>query len=74
MTICGTTNSSIRHFTQQSVDHEKQQLDQLYHCHNFFSHNDLSTLYESWVRPSIEYGYVLYSSAALSHLHCLVCA
>ena len=31
--------------------------------------HDLSVLYNPWVRPTIEYGYVLCSGAAPSHLH-----
>ena len=34
----------------------KQQLGQLYRCHNFFSSYDLSILYKSWIRPAMELG------------------
>ena len=53
------------------LTHGKQRLGQLHRCRNFFNHHDLSILYKSWVRPTIEYGYVLYSGASPSHLHCL---
>ena len=47
----------------------KQRLGQLYRCRNLLNSHDLSILYKSWVRPVIEYGYVLYSGTAPSHLH-----
>ena len=33
---------------------------------------DMCTIYKSWIRPTLEYGSILYSEAANIHLRCLV--
>ena len=47
----------------------RQRLGQLYRCRSLFDHQDISLLYKSWIRPMLEYGCILYSGAALSHLN-----
>ena len=31
----------------------------------------MCTVYKSWIRPTLEYGNILYSGAATTHLRCL---
>ena len=40
---------------------------------SLFGCEGMATLYKSWIRPVLEYGSILYSIAALSHLNCLDC-
>ena len=47
----------------------KQRLGQLYRCRSLFNCQDVFFLYKSWIRPALEYGSILYSSAASSHLN-----
>ena len=51
----------------------KQRLSQLYHCRSLFGCEGVAIHYKSWIRPILEYGSILYSGAALSHLNCLEC-
>jgi len=47
----------------------RQRLGQVYRCRSLFDRQDISLLYKSWIRPMLEYGCVLYSGAALSHIN-----
>ena len=46
----------------------RQQAGQLYHCHSLLTQQDMCTVYKSWIRPTLEYGNILYSGAATTHL------
>ena len=52
----------------EDVDHGKQRVSQLYRCHSLLTSQDLCLMYKSWIRPTLEYGNILYFGAALSHL------
>ena len=51
------------------LSYGKQRLSQSYRCCSLFGCEDMATLYKSWIRPVLEYGSILYSGAALSHLN-----
>ena len=53
------------------LNHEKQRVSQLYRCRSVLTSQDLCLMYTSWIRPTLEYGNILYCGAALSHLQCL---
>ena len=36
--------------------------------HSFLTKQDMCTIYKSWIRPTLEYGNILYSGAASTHL------
>ena len=42
---------------------------QLYRCCSLLTEQDMSIIYKSWIRPILEYGNILYSGAAATHLH-----
>ena len=44
-------------------------LGQLYHCRSLFGSQSIATLYKSWIHPVLEYGCIVYSGAALTHLN-----
>jgi len=46
-------------------------LGQLYRCRSLLGSQGIATAYKSWIRPMLEYGSILYSGAALTHLNCL---
>ena len=46
----------------------KQRLGQLYRYRSLLGSQGIATAYKSWIRPSLEYGTILYSGAAQSHL------
>ena len=46
----------------------KQRLNQLYCCRSLLTSWDLCLIYKCWIRPTLEYGSILYSGAALGHL------
>ena len=46
----------------------KQCLGQLYRYRSLLGSQGIATVYKSWIRPSLEYGAILYSGAAQSHL------
>ena len=50
------------------LNHGKQKVSQLYRCRSLLTSQDLCLMYKSWIRPTLEYGNILYSGAALSHL------
>jgi len=41
----------------------------LYRCRSLFSSQSIATLYKSWIRPVLEYGCIVYSGAAPTHLN-----
>ena len=41
---------------------------QLYCCHSFITKQDMCTICKSWICPTLEYGSILYSGAANTHL------
>ena len=47
----------------------RQRADQLYRCRSFLTKQDMCTIYKSLIRPTLEYGSMLYSGAANTHLH-----
>ena len=49
----------------------KQRVSQLYRCRSLLTSQDLCLIYKSWIRPVLEYGNILYTGAASSHLQCL---
>ena len=49
------------------LNHEKQRVSQLYRCRSLLTSQDLCLMYKSWIHPTLEYGNILYSGAALSH-------
>ena len=49
------------------LNHGKQRVSQLYRCRSLLTSQDLCLMYKSWIRPTLEYGNILYSGAALSH-------
>ena len=49
----------------------KESVSQLYRCRSLLTSQDLCVMYKSWIRPVLEYGNILYSGVALSHLECL---
>ena len=51
------------------LNHGRQRLGQVYRCCLLFECQDISLLYKSWIRPMLEYGCVLYSGAAVSHIN-----
>ena len=53
----------------QVLSRGKQRLSQLYRCRSLFGCEGTATLYKTWIRPTLEYGSILYSGAALSHLN-----
>ena len=55
------------------LNYGKQRLSQLYYCRLFFGSqgNIIFIPYKSWICPVLEYGSVLYSGVALTHLNCL---
>ena len=46
----------------------RQQAGQFYCCHSFLTKQNMCTIYKSWIRPTLEYGSILYSGAADTHL------
>ena len=52
----------------QDVNDGKQRVSPLYCCHFLLTSQDLCVMYKSRIHPTLEYGNVLYSGAALSHL------
>ena len=46
----------------------KQCLGQLYRYRSLLGSQGIATAYKSWIRPSLEYGIMLYSGVAQSHL------
>ena len=48
--------------------HGKQCLGQLYCYQSLLGSQGIATAYKSWIRPSFEYGAILYSGAGQSHL------
>ena len=46
----------------------RQRAGQLYRCRSFLTKQDMCTIYKSWIRPTLEYGNILYSGAASTHL------
>ena len=48
--------------------HGKQRLGQLYRYRSLLGSQGIATAYKSWIRSSLEYGAILYSGAAQSHL------
>ena len=46
----------------------RQRAGQLYRCYSLLTTQDLIILYKSWIRPILEYGNILYSGAATTHL------
>ena len=50
------------------LNHGKQKGSQLYHCRFLLTSQDLCLMHKSWIHPTLEYGNILYSGAALSHL------
>ena len=53
---------------ERMLSHGKQKVSQLYCCCSLLTSQDLCLMYKSWIRPTLEYGNILYSGAALSHL------
>ena len=51
------------------ISRGKQRLGQLYRCRSLFGSQSIATLYKSWIRPVQEYGCIVYSEAALTHLN-----
>ena len=47
----------------------KQCLGQLYRCRSLLGSHGIATAYKSWIRPMLEYGSILYSGAATTHLN-----
>ena len=47
----------------------KQYLGQLYRCRSLLGSHGIATAYKSWIRPMLEYGSILYSGAAMTHLN-----
>ena len=46
----------------------KQRASQLYRCRSLLTSQDLCLIYKYWIRPVLEYGNILYTGAASSHL------
>ena len=46
----------------------ENRVSQLYCCHSLLTSQDLCLMYRPWIRPTIEYGNILYFRAAISHL------
>ena len=46
----------------------RQRAGQLYHCCSLLTQQDMCTVYKSWIHPTLEYGNILYSGAATTHL------
>ena len=70
--ICETSTVQLLGFTFDSLltweshilrmlNRGKQRLSQLYCCHSFLTSRDLCLMYKSWIRPTLEYGNILYS-------------
>ena len=49
----------------------RQRAGQLYCCRSFLTKQDMCTTYKSWIRPTLQYGNILCSGAASTHLRCL---
>ena len=50
------------------LNHAKQRVSQLYHCCSLLTSQYLCLMYRSWIRPTLEYGNILYSRATLGHV------
>ena len=46
----------------------RQRAGQLYRCRSLLTQQDMCTVYKSWIRLTLEYGNILYSGAATTHL------
>ena len=55
------------------LNHRKQRVSQLYRCHSLLTSQDLCLMYRSWIRPTLEYGNILYCGAALSYDVLITC-
>ena len=44
-------------------------MGQLYRCRSLLGSQGIATAYKSWIHPMLEYGSILYSEAALTHLN-----
>ena len=47
----------------------RQRAGQLYRCRSLLTNQDMTNIYKSWIRPILEYGSILYSRAAATHLN-----
>ena len=46
----------------------RQRAGHLHHYHFFLTKQDMCTIYKSWIRATLEYGSIIYSGAANTHL------
>ena len=46
----------------------RQQAGQLYCCRSLLTQDDMCTVHKSWICPTLEYGNILYSGTATTHL------
>ena len=49
----------------------KQRTSLLYLCRSTYTSRDLCLIHKSWICPILEFGNVLFTGAASSHLQCL---
>ena len=54
------------------LSHARQRAGQLYRCRSLLTNQDMTNIYKSWIRPMLEYGNILYSGAAATHLNRLL--
>ena len=47
----------------------RQRAGQLYRCHSLLTNQGMTNIYKSWICPILEYGSILYSGAAATHLN-----
>ena len=69
--VLGFKFDSLLTWEPQIIDilgRARQRAGQLYCCRSFLAKQDISTIYKSWIRPTLEYGNILYSGAASTHL------
>ena len=69
--VLGFKFDSLLTWEPQIIDilgRARQRAGQLYRCHSFLTKQDMSTIYKSWIRPTLEYGNILYSGAASTYL------
>ena len=72
--VLGFKFDSLLTWEPQIIDilgRARQRAGQLYRCCSFLTKQNMCIIYKSWIRPTLEYGSILYSGAANTHLHCL---
>ena len=65
--VLGFKFDSLLTWEPQIIDilgRARQRLGQLYRCRSFLTKQDMCTIYKSWIRPTLEYGSILFKPGA----------